>query len=48
MKSFRSIALVAVLALTAAPAMHAERTGCNPRPYAATTAVQAVLSYFGL
>ncbi len=48
MKSFRSIALVAVLALTAAPAMHAERTGCNPHPQAATTVVQAVLSFLGL
>jgi hypothetical protein len=52
-KSIRSVALVAVLALTASPTMFANQTGCNPHPQAAPVStgeilVYTVLSYFGL
>lgn len=54
-KSVRTLALVAVLSLVAAPSMKAERMGGNPRPQAvSTTTVSAlqvvqytVLAYFG-
>lgn len=54
-KFARSFALVSALALTAAPSLHAERTGCNPHPQAvvapAPTTLQiiayTVLSYLG-
>ncbi len=53
MKSVRSSALVAVLALTALPMLHASVTGCDPHPQAAadsstlSTVVYTVLSYLG-
>ncbi len=53
-KSIRSVALVAVLALTASPAMYANRTGCDPHPQAVAQSstlslvAYAVLSYLGL
>ena len=31
-KSLRSFVLVATLAVSAAPSLHADRTGCNPHP----------------
>lgn len=51
-KSIRSVALVAVLALSASPAMYANQTGCDPHPQAVKTStldaiVYTVLSYFG-
>ena len=33
-KSFRSFAFAAALTLLAVPALHADRTGCNPHPQA--------------
>jgi hypothetical protein len=55
-KSVRSLALVTVLALTAAPTALANQTGCNPHPQVATVstsssvalAIYTVLSVFGL
>ena len=53
-KSVRTFAFVAVLALVAAPSMKAETMGCNPRPKSnvimptATVAAQVILAYFGL
>ena len=54
-KSFRSITLVAILALAAVPTVRADRTGCNPHPQAVSVAapstfktyIYAVMSYFG-
>jgi len=54
-KTVRSFALVAALYLLAAPALHAERGGTNPRPQAiaavSLTTFQVitytVLGYFG-
>ena len=54
-KTIRSFALVAALALVAAPAVRADQTGCNPHPRAAAADapstfmmyVSMVMSYFG-
>ncbi len=43
-KSLRSLALVAALALTAAPAIHAERAGCNPHPQVVTVPASSAIS----
>ncbi len=45
-KSVRSIALVAVLSLTAAPAALANQTGCNPHPQVATVSAPSPLTVF--
>ena len=53
-KSIRSIALVAVVALTSVPAAFANQTGCNPHPQVTTSTsnsvalvVYTVFSVFG-
>ena len=48
-KSLRSFVLVATVALAAAPALHADVMGTNPRPHAVKSAsfAQIVLSFFG-
>lgn len=45
-KSVRSIALVAVLVLTAAPAALANQTGCNPHPQVLTVSAPSPLTVF--
>jgi len=55
-KSSRLFALIVVFSSIAAPAVHAEQTGCNPHPQHRAMAVPStlqtiaytVLSYFGL
>ena len=55
-KSVRTFAFVAVLALVAAPSMKAETMGCNPRPKSNViipvsplqTFAYTVLAYFGV
>ena len=49
-KSLRSVILVAVVSLTAAPALHAGVMGTDPRPTGHavhTTITQQILSFFG-
>ena len=49
-KSLRSFVLVAIVALTAAPALHADVMGTNPRPTVAVKSpsiMQSFLSFFG-
>ncbi len=49
-KIFRSVALVAALAVSTTPAMFAGRMGCDPRPQVVTTSpiVSAVLTLLSL
>lgn len=53
-KSIRSFALVAILAITAVPTMHAGVMGTNPRPQAVQTPSlmsslgYAILAYLGV
>lgn len=51
-KSLRSIVAIAVLAFTMTPALHANQTGCNPHPQAATSdwiaIVAAVIGVLGM
>jgi hypothetical protein len=55
-KSIRSIAVFAALAMTAVPALHANRMGTNPHPQVAVVPPPSILdvitytalSYFGL
>ena len=47
-KSLRSLVLVAIISLTATPALHADVMGTNPRPTVATHSImQSVLTFFG-
>ena len=49
-KSLRSLVLVATVVLTAAPALHADVMGTNPRPTVvkAPSLTQTILNFFGL
>ena len=49
MQSLRSLILVATITLAAAPALHADVMGTNPRPHAlkSVSFAQTVLSCFG-
>ena len=50
-KSFRSFVLVAIVSLAAAPTLHADVMGTNPRPttraVASHTFAQTLLSFLG-
>ena len=49
-KSLRSFVLVAIVSLTASPALHADVMGTNPRPRIAVqspSVMQSLLSFFG-
>ena len=47
-KSLRSIILVAIVSLTAAPVLHADVMGTNPRPTRSVATPSLVQQLFGL